>query len=76
MENKIMQILEELRPDFDFESSILLIDGGVLDSFDIVMLVGELNDAFGVNIGAAELQAENFNSPSAIQTLIERLKHN
>ncbi len=71
-----MQILEELRPDFDFESSILLIDGGVLDSFDIVMLVGELNDAFGVNIGAAELQAENFNSPSAIQTLIERLKHN
>ena len=76
MENKIMQILEELRPDFDFESSILLIDGGFLDSFDIVMLFGELNDAFGVNIGAAELQAENFNSPSAIQTLIERLKHN
>jgi len=75
MREKIFRILEDLRPDFDFNLPTLLIDDGVLDSFDIVILVGELNDAFGVNIGAAELQPENFNSPSAIQTLIERLQH-
>ena len=41
---QLMEILEELRPDVDFENETSLVDGGVLDSFDIVALAGELND--------------------------------
>ena len=42
---ELMNILEELRPDVDFETETGLIANGILDSFDIVTLVTELNDA-------------------------------
>ena len=40
-----MEILEELRPDVDFAAEKSLVTGGILDSFDIISLVGNLNDA-------------------------------
>ena len=44
MMDELMEILEELRPDVDFANETKLITDGILDSFDIVALVGELND--------------------------------
>ena len=71
---ELMQILEELRPDVDFENETALITGGVLDSFDIVALVGELNDAFDIEIKPNNLVPENFNSAEAMMALIEELQ--
>lgn len=73
--DKIMQILEELRPDVDFTLQQDLIDGGVLDSFDIVSLVSELCDAFEVDIDVNDLLPENFNTPAAMLALVERLQN-
>lgn len=75
MMDKIMQILEELRPDVDFTLQQDLIDGGVLDSFDIVSLVSELCDAFEVDIDVNDLLPENFNTPAAMLALVERLQN-
>ncbi len=72
--DELMQILEELRPDVDFENETALIDGGVLDSFDIVALVGELNDAFDIEIKPNNLVPANFNSAEAIMALVEKLQ--
>ncbi|MGN0502885.1 MAG: phosphopantetheine-binding protein [Ruminococcus sp.] len=72
--DELMEILEELRPDVDFENETALIDDGVLDSFDIVALVGELNDAFDIEIKPNNLVPENFNSAEAMMTLIEQLQ--
>lgn len=72
--DELMEILEELRPDVDFENETALIDDGVLDSFDIVALVGELNDAFDIEIKPNNLVPENFNSAEAMMALIERLQ--
>ena len=72
--NKLMEILEELRPDVDFENETLLIGNGILDSFDIVSLVGELNDAFDIEINPTDLIPENFNSAEAIFALVEKLQ--
>ena len=72
--DELMEILEELRPDVDFENETSLIDDGVLDSFDIVALVGELNDAFDIEIKPNNLVPENFNSAKAIMALIEQLQ--
>ena len=69
-----MEILEELRPDVDFEKETALIDDGVLDSFDIVALVGELNEAFDIEIKPNNLVPENFNSANAMMALIEQLQ--
>ena len=72
---KLMQILNDLRPEVDFEGEEQLIDGEVLDSFDIISLVGELNEAFDVEIGVEDLLPENFNSAKAMLALIERLQN-
>ena len=72
--DKLMQLLSELRDDIDFETEDALIDGGVLDSFDIVTLVAEIDDAFGIEIPAEALVPENFNSARAIFALIQRLQ--
>ncbi len=71
---ELMQILEEIRPDVDFKSEKKLIDNSILDSFDIVSLVGELNDEFDIDINPAELVPENFNSVEAMYKMIERLQ--
>ena len=71
--DKLMKILSEINPDIDFETEDALIDGGILDSFDIVTLVAEIDDAFGVAIPAEALIPENFNSARAILSLIRRL---
>ena len=72
--NELMAILEELRPDVDFENETGLIANAVLDSFDIVSLVGELNEAFDIEIKPTDLIPENFNSAAAIFALVEKLQ--
>lgn len=71
---ELMEILEELRPDVDFENETGLIDNGILDSFDIVSLVTELNDAFDIEIKPNYLVPENFNSAQAILALVQQLQ--
>ena len=57
----------------DFLTADRLIDDEVLDSFDIISLVGEINETFDVEIGVEELLPENFNSAEAMMALIKRL---
>ena len=71
---KIYQILSSLHPDVDFTNHTTLIDDEVLDSFDIVTIVGEINFEFGVEIGVEDLQPDNFNSAEAMMALITRLQ--
>ncbi|NLX02867.1 MAG: acyl carrier protein [Syntrophomonadaceae bacterium] len=71
MMDKILQILSELRPDVDFTKVDNLVEDEVIDSFDLVALVGELCDAFDVEIGVEDLVPENFNSVQSIWNLIQ-----
>lgn len=71
---ELMEILEDLRPDVDFAGETGLIDNGILDSFDIVSLVSELNDTFDIEIQPTDLVPENFNSAEAIWALVEKLQ--
>jgi len=72
----MIEILTELHPEVDFETETALIDGGILDSFDIVTLVALIDDAFGVEIPAEALLPENFNSAGALYALVRRLREN
>lgn len=71
---KILEILKSIRSDVDFENETLLIDNGILDSFDVVSVVGELCDEFDITITAEDMEPENFNSAAAILALVERLQ--
>lgn len=58
--DKLFKILAELHPEIDYTSSSNLIEEGLLDSFDMVLLVTELEKSFGVKISGDEIRAENF----------------
>lgn len=72
--DKLIELLKGIRPDVDFENETELIDDGILDSFDVVSIISEIDDTFGVQIRINELEPENFNSAEAIWTLIQKLK--
>ena len=74
MLERVIEILEEIKSDVDFTMEDQLVDGGILDSFDIVALVSELKGEFDVEIGIEDLTPENFNSAETICNLIERLQ--
>ena len=71
---RLLEILEEINPDIDFENCTTLIDDGWLDSFAILEIVAEINDAFDVEVSAPEIIPENFNSAQALWAMIQRLK--
>ena len=72
---KILEILKEIRPDVDFENEKLLIDDHILDSFDIISIVGAFNDEFDIEIDVEDLEPANFNTIEAMQELIEKLQN-
>ncbi len=69
----LLNILRDLHPEVDFDSCTTLIDDAILDSFDIVTIVAEVDAEYDVAIPAEELIPENFNSAQALYALIERL---
>ncbi len=75
MLEQIIEILKDINPDNDYENETGLIDNKLLDSFDIVTLVGELNDAFDITITVVDLVPENFNSAAAMAALVEKLQN-
>ena len=70
---KIVEILQGIRSGVDWANENDLIESGLLDSFDMITLVSDLNDAFKVNIGLEHLEPENFNSIEAIAALLRDL---
>lgn len=71
---ELLEILEELHSDVDFATCTTLIDDKILDSFDIVTLISEINSEFDVAIPAEDIVPENFNSAKALWALIEKLE--
>ena len=70
---KLLEILKSIRSDIDFEKEENLVDDGIIDSFDVVSIVGELCDIYDISITAEDIEPENFNSAAAMLKLVERL---
>lgn len=71
---ELLEILEEIQPGVDYENCTTLIDDHILDSFGILSLVSEMEDAFDIEISPVELVAENFNSAESLWKMICRLR--
>ena len=71
--SELIEILENLHPEVDFDTCTTLIDDKILDSFDIITIISEINEEFDVVIPAEEIIPENFNSAQALYELITRL---
>ena len=70
MREQIIRILTELRPEFDFSQKVDFIEEGMLDSFDIVSLVSELDATYGISIDGMDILPENFATVESIERLL------
>lgn len=73
---KLMNILMEIDDSIDYEKEKTLIDGRLLDSFGVITLVSELEEAYDIDIEASEMTPDNFNSAEAIYKMVARLQEN
>ena len=71
---ELIEILEEIQPGVDYTTCKTLIDDHILDSFGILSLVSEIEDAFDIEVAPAELVAENFNSAESLWSMITSLR--
>ena len=69
---KVIEILKNIRPEYDFNQNVNFIEQGMLDSFDIVILVSSLEEQFGIKIDGMDILPENFSSVKSIVKLIEK----
>lgn len=73
MKEKIIKILTDLRPEFDFsEEGVNFIEEGMIDSFDMVSLVDELEEQFGIKIDGVDVISSNFSTVANIEALLKK----
>lgn len=72
MQNVILEMLKEIRPEFDFEDSEDFVMDGLLDSFDIITLSNMLEEKYSITIDGLDIVPENFASLAAIEALVKK----
>ena len=72
MKTKVLNILSEIRSEFDFSTSSNFIEDGMLDSFDVVTLVTMLDEEFKISIEGTEVIPDNFISVESICSLLSK----
>ena len=73
MKSKIISILNEIRPEFDFNEPVEnFVEAGMLDSFDLVTLVTSLDETFEISIDGTDILPENFCNVVSISSLLNK----
>ena len=73
---ELLEILRDIDDSVDYENETALIDDHILDSFGIITLISEIEEKFDIEVDAAEMTPENFNSAAAMWKMIQRLQGN
>ena len=71
---KLLKILNDIKPEINFEEEDNLIEKGILTSFEIIRLVMDINNEFDIEISPLHIIPENFKSAKAIMSLIEKIE--
>ena len=72
--DELLEILNEINPDIDYENETNLIDGKMLDSFSIIQLIGDICDTFDIEISPKWMRNENFNSVEKMWEMIQKIQ--
>jgi len=68
----VLEVLKGIRPEFDFTTSEDFIADGMLDSFDVITLISELDQTYGISIAGTDILPENVRSIAAIEKLLHK----
>lgn len=66
----VLEVLQSIRPEFDFTTSEDFIADGMLDSFDMMNLISELDQSYGISIAGTDIVPENVRNLAAIKQLL------
>ena len=72
---KLLEILENVKPGVDFKNSKNMIEEGLIDSFDMITIIANINMEFGIDFGVSEITPENFATVDTLYEVIERLRN-
>ena len=72
--DELLDILNDINPDVDYETEDNLIDGKVYDSFSIITLISAISETFDIELGPEHLIPENFNSAKAMWAMIQKIQ--
>ncbi len=72
--DELLEILEDIKEDVDFENITDLYDGKYLDSLDVLQIIAALNEEFDIQVPASEIVPKNFNSMAAMWEMVQRLQ--
>ena len=72
--SKVLELLKEIKPTKDLSAVPDIMEGGYIDSFELMSLIMALNEAFGIEIDLDDMTLENFNTADAIAAMVDRLK--
>ena len=70
--SSLLDALETIRPEVDFTNSEDFIKEGILDSFDIITLVAEMEKRFGITIDGEDVTPENFKNIETLEQFVQR----
>lgn len=70
---KLIEVLSNCCPTIDFTNEKNLITDKVIDSMDLVAIISDIEDEFGISIGMDKIVPENFDSAEAMYQLIQSL---
>lgn len=73
---EFLKLLKKIKPNVDFTKERALVDDGLLESLDIISIISEVAEVYGVLIPSDEIIPDNFNSAEAMYELIEDFKEN
>ena len=70
---KVQEILKEVKPTKNLDGITDIVEGGYIDSFELMYLISMLNERFNIEISVDDMTVENFNSVETIGNMVERL---
>lgn len=71
---ELKKMLQEKFPNVDFDAEKALVSGGVLDSLQVVEIIGEIEDMFDISVTMEYIQPDYFESVETMWDMIEELQ--
>jgi D-alanine--poly(phosphoribitol) ligase subunit 2 len=67
---QVIDMLDQIKDDVDFSTAVNLVDERILDSFDILSIIGAIDDEFDVSVPAKDIVPQNFNTAQGIYQMV------
>ena len=71
MEKRILDILASVNDELLTYTGNNMVDDEIIDSFELISIIGALEDAFDIEIDAEDVTEENFGNKDRIIALIK-----